>query len=121
LRKFVLQTSSSDKPMKRFAMQKERIFGFVRFLSLCRNNILPKATASFSWLKECDNTKYTNTVIAAHVEMLINDGFIVVAYLLRAKRNQLEITKHGDLRLKWNLESKRYVISIKRRAVNELA
>jgi len=59
--------------MKRFAMQKERIFGFVRFLSLCRNNILPKATASFSWLKECDNTKYTNTVIAAHVEMLIND------------------------------------------------
>jgi len=31
---------------------------------------------------------------------LVACGFSVVADLLRAKINQLEITKHGDLRLK---------------------
>jgi len=38
-RKFVLQTSSSNKLMQ-YCDAKENIFGFVTFLSLFRNNIL---------------------------------------------------------------------------------
>ena len=167
---------------------KAKIFGFVTFLSLCRGNILSKSYVQFLWLKECDVTQEANTVIAEHLEMLMNDfnqrfydlkamefpswltqpllsdlsavseqyqqelcelqqdesmktifkikgnlmwlsqeckkkyprctalasqklisfpssylvecGFSVVADLLHAKRNQLEITKRGDLRLK---------------------
>jgi len=40
---------------------------------LCRSNILSKIYVQFSWLKECDVTQEANTVIAAHVEMLINN------------------------------------------------
>jgi len=36
---------------------KAKIYGFVTFLSFCRNNILSKSCVQFSWLKECDNTK----------------------------------------------------------------
>ena len=167
---------------------KAKIFGFVIFLSLCRGNILSKSYVQFPWLKECDATQEASTVIAEHLEMLMNDfnqrfydlkamefpfwltqpllsdlsavseqyqqelcelqqdesmktlfkikgnlmwlsqeckkkyprytalasqklinfpssylvecGFSVVADLLHAKRNQLEITKRGDLRLK---------------------
>jgi len=57
--------------------------GFVIFLSFCRNNILSKIYVQFSWLKECDNTKLANTVIAAHVEMLIN-GFNERFHYLKA-------------------------------------
>jgi len=42
----------------------------VTFFSFCRNNILSKSYVHF---QECDSTKLANTVIAAHVEMLIND------------------------------------------------
>jgi len=80
------------------------------------------------WLSEECEKKYARSSTSAKQKLtsfpspcLVECGFIAVADLLRAKRNQLEITKHGDLRLKWNLESKRYVISIKRRVANELA
>ena len=46
---------------------------FVTFLSLCRSNILSWSHVQFSWLKECYVTQEANTVIAAHVEMLINN------------------------------------------------
>jgi len=49
---------------------KAKIHGFVKFLSFCRNNILSKSYVHF---QKWDNTKLANTVIAAHMEMLIND------------------------------------------------
>ena len=52
---------------------KAKIFGFVTFLSLCRGNILSKSYVQFPWLKECDVTQEANTVIAEHLEMLMND------------------------------------------------
>jgi len=38
---------------------KAKTFGFVTFLSLCKSNILSKSYVRFSWLKECDVTKYS--------------------------------------------------------------
>ena len=52
---------------------KAKIFGFVTFLSLCRGNILSNSYFQFPWLKKCDVTQEANTVIAKHLEMLIND------------------------------------------------
>ena len=52
---------------------KAKIFGFVTFLSLCRGNILSKSYDQFPRLKKCDVTQEANTVIAEHLEMLMND------------------------------------------------
>ena len=56
-----------------FCNAKAKIFGFVTFLNLYRSNILPKKFVQILCLKECDVTQDANTVIAEHLEMLIND------------------------------------------------
>ena len=52
---------------------KTKIFGFVTFFSLCRNNILSKRYDQFPWLKDSKFAQKANTVIAEHLKMLIND------------------------------------------------
>ena len=66
-----------------------------------------KIKGTMMWLSEESEKKYPNSTTLAR-EVLINFpssylvecGFSVVTDLLQAKRNRLEITKRGDLRLK---------------------
>jgi len=57
--------------MQHFAMQKKRYLEFWDF-AVCAETIFCHYV-QFSWFKECENTQLANTVIVAHVEMLIHD------------------------------------------------
>ena len=50
---------------------KVRLFGFVKFLELSRNNVSAKVFTQFEWLKKCTVTNRANRVICEHMERLI--------------------------------------------------
>ena len=42
---------------------KAKIFGFVTFISLCKDNIMSKCYVQFPWLKKCEITRRTQLLL----------------------------------------------------------
>ena len=94
---------------------KAKIFGFVTFYGLSRSKILSKSRDQFPQLKKCNVTQETNTVIAEHLKMLINN-FKERFYDLKAIFSRL--VSNGVLFLVDSTTFSRYICSIKAKSTD---